>query len=705
MPVVPRVEQQIGGTLIPNIYQTARADALSQGGGFARGLQAVGGGVADLALGLKAMDDRQKLESDQAELLAATNEADKLARDLLFDPNSGYLAQAGRTASQNRDAVLKAYNDGIGQIKGKLSGQDLQQQFDLTYSGKQTAFSVDVYQHSLKETQAWRAGEEESRITNATDYAAATWADPQRLAVNIQGVRSAATNFAAQQGYGEEETQAYVRGKVSTAHFAATQQMLAANDIFTAADYVQKHRDEFSAKHLLAIDAAVREAAQVVGGQVLGDEAIRIGKAKTDPVGALLVQREVSDTLWSAQVSIESANDPSAVSDKGAAGLAQVMPDTARWVAQQLGENDVAAMTDAEITEWLKTPENSMRYGRFYMNAMLDRFDGDTVLALSAYNAGPENVEKWVEKYGDPRMGELTSLDFAERIPFAETRDYVSKVLTKANRAGQVTGGGDWYAAALEEAAKIEDPTIRDMAVRRIESAKDAEESVAKRSSEQLQQGAEAFIEAGGNPDDLPPQTRQALGATKMNQYREAYDKKNDRKTDFALYDELSRMDAETLATYDLFAVQHRLEPKHYNEMKQRQADAQKIVGGQAVEYSPFTLTQRRSALFQRLGIDGTKGADQRGRLSAWIDRALRDAAKVKGAPLTADEEDRIMQRSLSVVSDGGWFSGDVTLGEVDELSDLPSEVQQGLRDAFPDMTDQDRLDTYMRMRLSGAIQ
>ncbi|MEQ8653872.1 MAG: transglycosylase SLT domain-containing protein [Kiloniellales bacterium] len=666
---------------------------------FGQGAVNLGGAVAEIA-------KEQKRVQGQAEIFAANNQAAELGRNLLYDPQSGYFGTSGQAAAQGREETIKAYERGLAEIRNGLSSQRVQNEWDQRYGSRKANTLLDIDRHALAATKAWSASEREGRIVNETDYAAQQWADPQRLATNIGGIRQSATLFAQEQGYGPEQSEAYVRGKVSVAHFAAVSQMLASNQVVRAANYLANHAEELTAKDRIAAATAVQEAATVAGGQVLGEQAIAFGKQKTGAGGDLLVQQKASDGLFSAVVSQESGGDASAISPKGAVGLAQVMPDTARWVASQLGETDVAGMDDQEITTWLQTPENSARYGRWYLDAMLERFDGDTVLALAAYNGGPENVEKWIEKNGDPRLGQIDALAWADLIPFAETRNYVGAVLARASRASQPTGGGDWYAVALEQASQIEDPEMRAIAVRQVEAAREGEETVAKRKRDQVEAAAEAFIEDGGNPDDLPAETRRSLGAVKMNQLRTAYDKRADRQTDFELYDELSRMPAAQMADYDLFSVQHRLAPEHYKELKQRKADARKIVGGDAPPaYSPFTLTQRRTALYQQLGINGAKDSEQRGRLSAWIDQALRDEARRKGGPLTAEEENRIMHRSLTVISEGGWFSGDTLLGEVDELSDLPDETRQALADAFPEMTEQQRLEAFMILKLRGEIQ
>ena len=63
-----------------------------------------------------------------------------------------------------------------------------------------------------------------------------------------------------------------------------------------------------------------------------------------------------------------------------------------------------------------------------YLNRMLDRYDGSMPLAVAAYNAGPGNIDKWIGTIGDPRVMD-NDIEWLEKIPFKETRNYVQRVL------------------------------------------------------------------------------------------------------------------------------------------------------------------------------------------------------------------------------------------------------------------------------------
>jgi soluble lytic murein transglycosylase-like protein len=111
----------------------------------------------------------------------------------------------------------------------------------------------------------------------------------------------------------------------------------------------------------------------------------------------------------------ESRFFTSAYSHAGAKGLMQLMPSTARMIAQRNG-------LDYDEDQ-LHTPKLNIPIGTIYLKRVLERFDGNPLYAAAAYNAGPRAVQRWVNRYGQLPLDE-----FVERIPFGETQRYVKRV-------------------------------------------------------------------------------------------------------------------------------------------------------------------------------------------------------------------------------------------------------------------------------------
>ena len=130
----------------------------------------------------------------------------------------------------------------------------------------------------------------------------------------------------------------------------------------------------------------------------------------------------LEDALALAIIRQESAFDTDAKSRVGARGLMQLMPATAKQVAKQVG----LRYARAKLTE---DPDYNVRLGRRYLKDLIEQFDGSYVLAIAAYNAGPGRAKRWARQYGDPRDPSVDVVDWIERIPFNETRNYVQRVL------------------------------------------------------------------------------------------------------------------------------------------------------------------------------------------------------------------------------------------------------------------------------------
>ncbi len=101
----------------------------------------------------------------------------------------------------------------------------------------------------------------------------------------------------------------------------------------------------------------------------------------------------------------------------GASGLMQIMPATARWTARKIG-------LDGFVPAMLGELDTNILIGTSYLKLAVDEFRGSLPLAAAAYNAGPRRPRAW--RNGPVLDGAI----WAETVPFAETRDYVKKVLS-----------------------------------------------------------------------------------------------------------------------------------------------------------------------------------------------------------------------------------------------------------------------------------
>lgn len=129
--------------------------------------------------------------------------------------------------------------------------------------------------------------------------------------------------------------------------------------------------------------------------------------------------------LVAALIQTESGFRAHVVSPRGARGLMQVMPSTAEWVAQNTGVE--------YSPEMLFDPQYNIEIGCWYLADLLKLFNGETTIALAAYNGGRGEVRRWLDEgIWDGSESEL------EQIPFSETRNFVRQVMEAHLRYQQI---------------------------------------------------------------------------------------------------------------------------------------------------------------------------------------------------------------------------------------------------------------------------
>jgi len=132
----------------------------------------------------------------------------------------------------------------------------------------------------------------------------------------------------------------------------------------------------------------------------------------------------------------ESEFNPQAISPAGARGYMQLLPGTAQETARKIG-------VPYSMPRLFEQAFN-LQVGSAYLGRMIDAYGGSYIAGIASYNAGPGNTRKWYSEFGNPGGTVENSIRWMEAIPFAETRNYVQRVLENLQiyraRLGQKMG-------------------------------------------------------------------------------------------------------------------------------------------------------------------------------------------------------------------------------------------------------------------------
>jgi len=190
----------------------------------------------------------------------------------------------------------------------------------------------------------------------------------------------------------------------------------------------------------LADEAQVAALASLVAKQRDAHLSLSVGKIISQrgmPVDALAfpdygvpsyepLDNSVAPSMVYSVARQESAFETAAVSSAGAKGLMQMVIATAKRTAQHAGLafDPKRLITDAAF---------NARLAARHLGELMAEHKGSYILTFAAYNAGGKRVKEWIDAYGDPRKAGVDPVDWIERIPFSETRNYVQRVIENLN--------------------------------------------------------------------------------------------------------------------------------------------------------------------------------------------------------------------------------------------------------------------------------
>ena len=588
-------------------------------------------------------------QANEVRVNDALNKAKETALRLTHDKDVGYNNLRGINALERPDGKPLAdeyserLREQIDQIGAGL-GNDVQRQvFTAQASGMLTSFRGQLQQHEAQEFKTYSLSVSEGVQSTAVNDIALNWRNPDAVGKAVKRIEAETYRQAQLLGKSAEWQQAAARKMTSNAHKTALLAALEANDHAFADAYLTKVSEQMEADDILAVRGHITREMDVKVGTQVADEHLRTVTPKVDPTN---VERAFNILIGTESRGRQFGADGKPLTSRaGAIGIAQVMPTTGPEAAKLAG---------------LKWDENRYRndadynraLGLAYFQKQLQTTGGDLAKAYAAYNAGPgalQTAERRMRQEGG---------DWLQYMP-AETRAYVTKNM------GEYNGGGGRPARAtfadVDERLRA-DPRLaanperykaaREAAQRRFT---DMEKAVKQREDDAVNNALQAVVDNGGNFAGLAPSLRAAIPADQIDRVMSLAEKvskgveaSTDATVSYAL-PQAAATEPQAFAREDLRAYFDKLAPadrKHF-------IDLQAKVGKPGAAEEMATVTQQKSAMVKALGLRGEK----EGVFHQQADRALLAAQTTKGAPLTQEERQKVLDRLvLEGTTPGSWF-------------------------------------------------
>ncbi|MBM3099129.1 transglycosylase SLT domain-containing protein [Gluconobacter cerinus] len=383
------------------------------------------------------IDHQRKIQQAQDNVAAtqdAMNQFRQHVRTIQYgdpdDPQTpGFLTLQGKAAMDGWKGASSAVDDARKNIMSGLS-IDQQKMFDRESSDYQNSALTAMGAHVGQQRESYQNQTYKATLSNLTDQGAANLDNPSVFAGSLNRGRATVMQQLGLRGVpldspvAQAELQAYNDQYLTTAVKASVD----GGKAIQGMSLLQANQRNMSAP-------AYQQAFEQIQPHVWREQGDMLGRSVSNPGGVQSVPSQADpDATFGAMVHLESGGNQTdakgapVTSSKGAVGTAQLMPATAKEVAQSVGLqwDESRFKTDGAYNRAL---------GQAYFQELCQKYGNNLTLACAAYNAGPGNVDKWRKEFGDPSTGAISDQDFVAQIPFKETQNYVSRTGAAVNQA------------------------------------------------------------------------------------------------------------------------------------------------------------------------------------------------------------------------------------------------------------------------------
>lgn len=371
------------------------------------------------ALLLKAPTDRAALVDPDAWWI----ERRVLSRELVDkgDMKTAYRIVAAHMAESPTNAADAEFHAGWYALRGLKDPTRAAEHFSRIANLAQGSLSLSrAYYWLGRAAEAGGPGDAKEYFTKASAFGTTFYGQlaGERIGNRLLNIASPQPNEIDRQSFQKREAVSAINRLrdagyeryANTLYIDLAGQLTSAGEVALLAQMAEKQGNHFLALRI---------------GKIAASNGVNVG-ALSHPIGVIPETANISGSGKALAYAIarqESEFNVSAVSRVGALGLLQLMPGTAEQLAKKAG----MTFSEAKLTT---DPGYNATLGAAFLGQQLDRYDGSYVLTFAGYNAGPRRADQWIKRYGDPRGKDIdTVVDWIERIPYAETRSYIQRVM------------------------------------------------------------------------------------------------------------------------------------------------------------------------------------------------------------------------------------------------------------------------------------